>query len=147
MLSFLYGKIILKKFLFQYMFLAWAVKGATHFLKQGGKINLGSHFSVVLVHTQYTDPCFLVTQDSLPGHAWKKWKIKTDPSSLHLWPSACDLKPWVCLYQFRASPSRSLALHPLPLSLLQLLSSMISCLYSAATTITLFNLLSALLGL
>lgn len=69
MLSFLYDKIILKKILFQYMFLSRAVKGTTHFLKQGGKIRLGSHFSVVLVRTQYTEPRFIVTQDSLPGHA------------------------------------------------------------------------------
>lgn len=58
----------------------------------------------------------------------------------------------MCLYQFSASPSRSLTdcdVQPLLLSLLQLLSSMISCLYSTATTVTpsLFNLLSALLGL
>lgn len=57
------------------------------------------------------------------------------------------LKQLVCLYQFSTSPSTSLALHPLPLSLLQFLSSMISCLYSAATTVTPFDLLSALLGL
>lgn len=70
MLSLLYDKIILKKLLFQYMFLVCAVKGTAHFLKEGGKINLGTHFSVVLVHTQYIEPRFVVTQDSLPSHAW-----------------------------------------------------------------------------
>lgn len=44
MLSFLYDKIILKKLLFQYMFLSRAVKGTTHFLKQGGKMEVRQPF-------------------------------------------------------------------------------------------------------